>query len=62
MTAPAPMTANSSMSAPVKGRLLLPLLVDPDVELGCVKGSAFDDVDGGTGVVFDEIDGGSQPL
>jgi hypothetical protein len=54
------MTASSSTSAPVKGRLLLPLDVcDP---VGCVKGSALDDVDGGTPVELDAIEGGWQLL
>jgi len=58
ITAPAPMIASSSTSAPVNGRLLL--LLDPDVELGCVKGSALDDVDGATPVELAAIDGGAQ--
>ncbi len=59
MTAPAPMTASSSMSAPVNGRLLV--VLDPD-ELGTVVGCALlDAVEGGT-TELDEIDGGAQLL
>jgi hypothetical protein len=61
ITAPAPITASSSTSAPVKGRLLL----DPDEvddELGAVKGSALEEVDGATPVEVAAIDGGSQLL
>ncbi|MGA8726047.1 MAG: hypothetical protein WB565_13510 [Acidimicrobiales bacterium] len=58
ITAPAPMTASSSMSAPVNGRLLE---LDPD-ELGSVVGCALlDAVEGGT-TELDEIDGGAQLL
>lgn len=52
------MTASSSMSAPVNGRLLE---LDPD-ELGSVVGCALlDAVEGGT-TELDEIDGGAQLL
>jgi hypothetical protein len=51
------MIASSSTSAPVNGRLLLPL-----VELGSVNGNALEEVDGEIPVELDPTDGGAQTV